>query len=129
MMTKIDYTVATSLNFEAAVSRVEEEIAKAGLRVLYIHDVQKSLAEKGFARAPLKIVEFCNAQIADEFLRTDIRISLCLPCKINLYVEDGKTFIAGLRPIMLSQFFPEADLSDRLKEVDKKIKTIINNVA
>lgn len=43
-----DYTQATSKSFDLAVKNVEEKISKAGMRVLHIHDVQKTLTEKGF---------------------------------------------------------------------------------
>ena len=61
------------------------------MRVLYIHNVQKDLAEKGFQRNPLKIIEFCNAKYANDFFNADIKIGLCMPCKINVYVKDEKT--------------------------------------
>jgi len=132
-----DYTQATLKSFDSAVQSVEDEIAKAGMRVLYIHDVQETLAEKGFAREPFKIVEFCNAQYANDFLNADINIGLCMPCKINVYVKDGpasaeasagkQTFISGMRPTVLSQFFPDVDLGDKPQEIDQKIQTIINN--
>ena len=122
-----DYTQTTSKDVDSAVKNVEEEIANAGMRVLYIHDVQKSLTEKGFARDPFKIVEFCNAGYANDFLNADIKIGLCMPCKINVYIKDGQTFISGMRPIVLSQFFPDADLGDKPQEIDKKIQNIINN--
>ncbi len=124
---EFDYTLTTAKTFDEAVRGVQDEIAKAGLRVLYVHDVQKTLAEKGFEREPLKIVEFCNAKFAHEFLNKDIKIGLCLPCKINVYVKDEQTFISGMRPIILSQFFPQADLGDRPKEIDQIIQAIINN--
>ena len=57
---EFDYTINTNKNFDEAVQDVQDEIAKVGMRVLYIHDVQKTLAEKGFEREPLKIVEFCK---------------------------------------------------------------------
>ena len=104
---EFDYTTTATKTFDEAVQSVQEEIAKAGMRVLYIHDVQKTLAEKGFGREPFKIVEFCNAQYANEFLNADIKIGLCMPCKINVYVKGGQTFVSGMRPIILSQFFPE----------------------
>ncbi|MFA4819291.1 MAG: DUF302 domain-containing protein, partial [Patescibacteria group bacterium] len=106
---------------------VQDEIAKAGMRVLYVHDVQKTLDEKGFPREPFKIIEFCNAKDAYEFLNIDIKIGLCLPCKINVYAKDGQIFISGMRPIILPQFFPQADLGERPKEIDQIIQTIINN--
>jgi len=134
---EFDYTTTTTKTFDAAVQSVQDEIAKAGMRVLYVHDVQKTLAEKGFERKPFKIVEFCNAKLANEFLNKDIKIGLCLPCKINVYVKDepasakdsaGKqTFISGMRPIILPQFFPQADLGERPKEIDQIIQNIINN--
>ena len=124
---EFDYTTTTAKNFDAAVQSIQDEIAKAGMRVLYIHDVQKTLAEKGFEREKFKIIEFCNAKFANEFLNKDIKLGLCLPCKINVYVKDGETFISGMRPIILQQFFPQADFGERPKEIDQIIQNIINN--
>lgn len=124
---EFDYTITTTKTFDEAVQKVQDEIAKAGLRVLYVHDVQKTLGEKGFEREPFKIIEFCNAKFAHEFLTADIKIGLCLPCKINVYIKDKQTFISGLRPIILPQFFPQADLGERPKEIDQIIQNIINN--
>ena len=134
---EFDYTTITAKSFDKAVQSVQEEIAKAGMRVLYVHDVQKTLSEKGFEREPFKIIEFCNAKFANEFLNKDIKLGLCLPCKINVYVKDGpasalasagkQTFISGMRPIILPQFFPETDLGGRPEEIDQIIQNIINN--
>ncbi|OGI76393.1 hypothetical protein A3C57_01300 [Candidatus Nomurabacteria bacterium RIFCSPHIGHO2_02_FULL_33_12] len=124
---EFDYTVNTRKTFDEAVQSVQEEIVKALMRVLYVHDVQQTLSEKGFQREPLKIIEFCSAKFANEFLNLDIKIGLCLPCKINVYIKDGVTFISGMRPIVLPHFFPEADFGDRPKEIDEIIQTIINN--
>lgn len=124
---EFDYTVATAKTFDDAVQSVQDEIVKAGMRVLYIHDVQKTLGEKGFERGPFKIIEFCSAKFADEFLNKDIKIGLCLPCKINVYAKDKQIFISGMRPIVLPQFFPQADLGERPKEIDQIIQNIINN--
>lgn len=121
------YTISTAKSFDEAVQSVQDEIVKAGMRVLYVHDVQKTLGEKGFQREPLKIVEFCNAKFANEFLNIDITIGLCLPCKINVYTKEEQTVISGMRPIVLPQFFPHADLGERPKEIDQIIQTIINN--
>ena len=124
---EFDYTVVTIKNFDEAVQNVQNEIIKAGMKVLYIHDVQKTLAEKGFQREPFKIIEFCSAKYANDFLEADIKIGLCMPCNINVYIKGEQTFISGMRPIILPQFFPEADLGDKPQEIDMIIKNIINN--
>ena len=124
---EFDYTLTTTKTFDQTVQDVQDEIAKVGMRVLYVHDVQQTLDEKGFKREPFKIIEFCSAKFANEFLNKDIKIGLCLPCKINVYVKNGQTFISGMRPIILSQFFPQVDLGERPKEIDQIIQNIINN--
>src|SRR3989338_1344048 len=124
---EFDYTIFTTKNFDEAVQSVQDEIAKTGMRVLYIHNVQKTLGEKGFKRESFKIIEFCSAKFANEFLNIDVRIGLCLPCKINVYTKDKQTYISGMRPIVLPQFFPQADLGERSKKIDQIIQNIINN--
>jgi uncharacterized protein (DUF302 family) len=121
-----EYTVTTDKDFDAALASVQEEIAKAGMRVLHIHDVQATLAEKGIQRDPYRIVEFCNAKYASEFLNADPKIGLCMPCKINVYVHEGKVQISGMRPIVLPQFFPHVDLGDMPQEVDAIVRLIID---
>lgn len=125
-MNNFDYTVTTKKSFAEAVKSVSEETKKAGFRVLYIHDVAVTLAEKNFQIEPFKIIEICNAKSAYTVLKADIKIGLCLPCKINVYIKDGQTFISGMRPIILSQFFPKADLGNLSKEIDQIIQNIIN---
>jgi len=121
-----DYTVTTEKTFAEAVSAVEQEAKNVGFRVLYIHDVTATLAEKGFNIEPLKIIEICNAKSAYTVLQADMKIGLCLPCKINVYTKAGQTYISGMRPIILSQFFPEANLGSLPAEIDTIIRNIID---
>ncbi len=123
---EFDYTVETNKTFEKAVTAVEQETVNAGFKVLHVHDVKATIGAKGFEIEPFKIVEICNAKSAYTVLEADVKIGLCLPCKINVYIKDGKTFISGMRPIILSQFFPEANLGDLPREIDKIIKRIID---
>ncbi|PJC33238.1 hypothetical protein CO051_01820 [Candidatus Roizmanbacteria bacterium CG_4_9_14_0_2_um_filter_39_13] len=122
-----DYTVQTDKTFDDAVTTVEQETSKAGFKVLHIHDVQATLGAKGFEIEPFKIIEICNAKSAFTVLQADINIGLCLPCKINVYTKEGKTFISGMRPVILSQFFPDAKLGTLPEEIDQVIQTIIIN--
>ena len=121
-----DYTVTTEKSFDEATKAVEQETKNAGFRVLHIHDVAATLAEKKFKIKPFKIIELCNAKSAHTVLQADIKIGLCLPCKINVYQKNGQTFISGMRPVVLSQFFPEANLGNLPAEVDTIIRGIID---
>lgn len=121
-----DYTVTTKKSFDEAVKAVENETKSVGFRVLHIHDVTATLKEKGFEIGPLKIVEICNAKSAYAVLKADIKIGLCLPCKINVYSKDEKTYISGMRPIILPRFFPEVNLGNLPTEIDIIIREIID---
>ena len=122
-----DYTVTTNKSFDEAVTSVGKETKNAGFKVLHIHDVTATLKEKGFEIEPFKIIEVCNAKSAYTVLQADIKIGLCLPCKINVCLKDGKTYISGMRPVILPQFFPQANLGNLPIEVDEIIRGIIDN--
>ena len=121
-----DYTVTTEKSFDEAVNAIEQNTKAVGFRVLYVHDIAKTLAEKSFQIEPMKIIEICNAKSAYTVLKADIKIGLCLPCKINVYNKDGRTFISGMRPIILPQLFPNADLGNLPVEIDAIIRGIID---
>lgn len=121
-----DYTVITEKSFDEAVKAVEQETKNVGFKILYIHDVSATLREKHLEIEPFKIIEICNAKSAYAVLQADIKIGLCLPCKINVYQKQGVTYISGMRPIVLSQFFPQADLGSLPAEVDTIIRGIID---
>ena len=49
-----------------------------------------------------------------------------MPCKINVFEEDGKVKIAGMKPTIMSEFFKEVK-KEETEEVEKIIEEIINN--
>lgn len=126
MAIELDYTVETKKSMDGAVSAVEAKSIEKGFGVLHIHDVKATLAGKGFDREPLKIIEICNARYASEILKKDVKISLMLPCPISVYVEGGKTYISALRPRVMADFYPDADIKATAEEVDRIILDIVN---
>lgn len=124
-MQPFEKTVTTDKPFEHAVSAVETKAAGKGFRVLHTHDVAATLAEKGFPREPLKIIEICNARYASQVLSRDVKISLMLPCPISVYVQGGKTHISTMLPTSIAQFFPEAAIEDLAAEVENIVLQIV----
>jgi uncharacterized protein (DUF302 family) len=126
---ELDYTVSTTKSHADAVASVIELTAEHGFRVQFVHDVQATLAEKGFARDPLTIVEMCNAKFASQVLAADPKIGLMLPCPIMVYVEGGQTLISTMRPTLIGGFFPEAGIDDVAAEVEQVLLAIIDEAA
>lgn len=125
-MKNFEYTVESSKSVDAAVAAVEQKSAEKGFRVLHTHDVAATLAEKGFPREPLKIVEVCNARYASDVLKRDVKIALMLPCPISVYSQGGKTLISTMLPTVLAEFYPKAGIEGVASEVEKAVLGIIN---
>ncbi len=126
---ELDYTVTTEKHYAEAVQAVVDSAAAHNFRVQFVHDVQETLAEKGFQREPVTIVEMCNAKYASEVLARDIKIGLMLPCPVMVYELDGQVSISTMRPTLIGAFFPEAELEKIAAEVEEKIVAIVNEAA
>jgi len=124
---ELDYTKTTGNKFDDVVAGIEKSTSAKGFRVLYIHDVQATLSEKGFKREPLKIVEICNAKFAHEALSINESVSLFMPCKINVYTKGGKTVISAARPKIISEFFSDPRLKKLADEVDGVVRSIVDD--
>lgn len=126
---EIDYTVATDKSYADAVEAVQQAARAHGFRVQFTHDVAATLAEKGFHREPVSIIEMCNAKHAHEVLAADVRIGLMLPCPVMVYESDGQVSISTMRPSLIAQFFPDARIDDVAREVEAAIIAIIDEAA
>ena len=124
-MKTFEHTVPTQKSFDEAVAAIEKKTGEKGFRVLHTHDVAATLAEKGFKRQPLKIIEICNAKYANQVLEKDVKISLMLPCPISVYVEGGKTYISTLLPSSIAEFFPHAGIEGLASEVEGIVLKIV----
>lgn len=123
---ELDYTQKTKKNFDEIVARIEELTAEKQFRVLHIHNVQQTLEEKGLERGPFKIIEICNAKFAHRALGATPDVGLFLPCKINVYTKGGETIISAMNPRMISEFFDNPELKGLAEEVDKIVRSIVD---
>jgi len=128
-MPRIDYTVPTNREYDAAVQAVQAAAGAHGYRVQFVHDVAATLAEKGFDREPLTIIEMCNAKHASQVLAADITIGLMLPCPVMVYEQNGDVFISTMRPSLIGAFFPDAGIDGVAAEVEVQIKAIVDEAA
>lgn len=120
------YIVETEKDFDEAIVSVLKAVEQKGWALFQIYDVKERLAAKGFEHKPMKIIEICSGKHANNFLNKNRLISLCMPCKINVWEENGKIKIVGMKPTIISQFFPEVAQEEAL-EVEDDIKEIVDN--
>lgn len=126
MTQSLEFTGVSRKSFDETVAKVEELTAEQGFRVLHVHDIHATLKEKGFPLAPFKIIEICNAKYAHAVLTKNPGIGMMLPCKINVYVDGhNAVVVSGMKPTMITEFFPDTELGPIPGEVEKVIHTIV----
>jgi uncharacterized protein (DUF302 family) len=122
------YVAVTQKSFDDAVVATLKAVEQKGWTIFAIYDVKERLAAKGFAQAPIKIIEVCSAKHAAKFLEKNKLISLCMPCKINVLEDDGKVKIVGMKPSIMAQFFPEVSPEEG-DAVEREIIEIVDAAA
>ncbi len=125
MIDKLAYQLESGKPFDTVVANIERETAGNQFRVLHIHDVQATLAERGFERGPLKIIEVCNAGFADKALKKSVNVALFMPCKFSVYQEGNKTIVTLARPTMISEMMPKAGLDELAANVEATLRKVM----
>lgn len=121
----LSYELTSAKPFEAVVANLERLTPENQFRVLHIHDVQATLADKGFQRGPLKIVEVCNAGFANTALGIDVDVALFMPCKFVVYEANGKTHVTLGRPTLISEILESPGLPELAADVETRLIKIM----
>ncbi|MCP4685281.1 MAG: DUF302 domain-containing protein [bacterium] len=124
-MQELAYTLESDKSFGEVVANLEKQIPEHQFRVLAVHNVQETLAEKGLERGPLKIIELCNAKFAHTALQKTPDVALFMPCRYAVYEEGDKTVVKLSRPGLIAQMMPEAGLDDLANGVEDTLKKIM----
>lgn len=122
---ELGYSLSTSKPFADVVATLEDKVAEHKFRVLAVHDVQKTLAEKGLTRGPLKIIEVCNAVFAHEALQKDVDVAMFMPCRFTVHTDGARTYITLARPTMIAQMMPGIGLEPLATEVETTLKKVM----
>lgn len=125
MMSAFAYRLESDKPFDEVVANLEHQTAEHKFRVLHVHDVQATLAEKGFQRDSIKIIEICNAGFAHQALQKDMHVALFMPCRYAVHTENGRTVVTLGRPSMISQMMPGVGLDELAADVEKTLKSVM----
>ena len=116
--------------FEKAIERVVEELKKEGFGVLTEIDVQDTLKKKinvDFHR--YKILGACNPHYAYKALTSENKIGTMLPCNVVVQQHrNGKVEVSAVDPVASMTAIKNDNLGAVAKEVQKKLKKVIENI-
>lgn len=122
----LSYELTSAKSFEAVVANIERLTPEHQFRVLHTHDVQATLADKGFQRGPLKIIEICNAGFANTALSISVDVALFMPCKFVVYEAGGQTHVILGRPTLISQILESEKLPELAADVETRLMKLMH---
>ena len=118
------------LKFSETVDAIKAEAGALGWSTLAAHDLAGILAKKGFAIAPIIILETCNSKYAVELIKKDETryVSSLLPCRVAIYeTSTGKVIISRLNTTAFGSMMEPA-VADILKKAGAEMEGIIERV-
>jgi uncharacterized protein (DUF302 family) len=121
------YSKTVDHSYEAAISRVTEELKKEGFGVLTEIDVKETLKKKlGVDFKKYKILGACNPTLAYQALSQEAGLGLFLPCNVIVYENDeGKTVVTAINPIVSLSRIDNPKLEPIAQEVSIRLQRVI----
>ena len=122
--------VSTDKTVSETAAALQAAVEANHFGVMQVHNLKESMRKKGveFAHECL-IYEVCQPKQAKKVLDANMSLSTALPCRISIFEEDGKTFLATLKPTTLLGMFNAPHLEGVAREVEATIVKIMNEAA
>lgn len=125
----MNFRVKVNKPFEQVIADIEKSAERHHFRILHIHNVSQTLAEKGFELEKYSIVELCNAKFAHVILTKNRDYGSILPCKIMVYEKDNNVYVSAPQPSFLIEKLDFEEIKPIALEVEKIIKEIILEIS
>lgn len=123
------YKKSVNMPFAAAIPKVKDALKKEGFGVLTEIDVKATLKEKlNVDTDQYQILGACNPPLAHRALQAEQDLGLMLPCNMIVYVKEGKTFVAAIKPTVQMQKIGNPKLTAIAQEVEEKLKRVVDSV-
>ncbi len=117
------------LPYEKAVEKVREELTKEGFGVLAEIDVKATLKKKlNVDFDKYIILGACNPPFAYQALQAERDIGLLMPCNVIVYEDNGKTFVATIRPTVSMTLVGNAKLAAVASQVEAKLISVLERI-
>ncbi len=126
MRNKYGFGKTVALPFEAAVTKVTQELAKEGFGVLTDIDVSATMKQKlGRQMSPYRILGACNPPYAAQAIDAEPSIGLLMPCNVVVRQDAAGVQVELLDPIALFELTERADVAPLAREVRARLDRVL----
>jgi len=126
-MRNFGFGKTVELDFDAAIQRVTEELAKEGFGILTVIDVQATLKAKLDVDMPAyRILGACNPAVANQAISAVPEIGLLLPCNVLVREdEQGKVHVSFMDPVAVLGLADNDHVDPLARQVKQKLKNVL----
>jgi len=123
------YKKQSLLLFAETVEKIKAELAKEGFGVITEIDAKETFKKKlGVEFEDYVILGACHPATALAVLKQNKEMGLMLPCNVIAYEEGGNIFVSAILPTVAMSIVTNSDLDKIAKEVEEKLKKVIDAV-
>ncbi len=124
------FSKTVDMSFDEAIENVTEELKKEGFGILTEIDVKATLKKKlDVDFRNYRILGACNPPFAYKALLAEEKIGTMLPCNVVVQeYDDGRVEVSAVDPIASMQAIENPDLGQVAKEIQTKLRVVINNL-
>lgn len=128
----MSYHISKIINddFNTAIDKVKEELAKEGFGVLTDIDIKSTFKNKlGVNFNNYRILGACNPEFAYEALKSENRIGTMLPCNVIIQEHDnGEVEVSAVDPVASMMSVKNDKLGEVATVIRSKLERVINNL-
>lgn len=125
-MSNFGFGKTVKLDFDTAIQRVTEELAKEGFGILTVIDVQATLKAKLDVDMPAyRILGACSPALANQAITAEPEIGLLLPCNVLVREdEQGKVHVSFMDPGAVLGLVEDARVDPLAEQVKQKLENV-----
>ena len=130
--TRYGLGTTVALEYDRAVERTREELAKEGFGVLSEIDIAATLKKRlDVDFRPYVILGACNPPLAHRGLTAERDLGLLLPCNVVVYAADepGSSVISAMDPEAALELTGNAEVREVATEVKARLERVLSRVA
>jgi len=126
-MSNFGFGKMVELDFDTAIQRVTEELAKEGFGILTVIDVQATLKAKLDVEMPgYRILGACNPALANQAISAVPEIGLLLPCNVLVREDDqGQVHVSFMDPGAVLGLVGDARVDPLAEQVKQKLESVL----
>ena len=124
------YSKQSTHSPDEIATRLAAATARHKFGILHVLDLRQALDAKGIQLgSDCRVYDVCNPHAAVTALRTDMRVSAVLPCRISVFTQDGGCLIATVVPTSLFAATGLQGAETLAADVQRELIAIIDETA